>query len=201
MDITKERHAQLGLYVLKLFPTMMQFVFKYSIAPARLNRQFLLKTLHKVLTIDEIDLLKALPRVDNFTIDICYKILRFGSLIEEPKCKWGNIPHETEIEIGDDIQRIINLSNDIICKTSDDTTEVYSNNFEDNVKQIIKRVDVYLNCDDCQNLYQDLHKLQIDHSELLRQITEKQPIKGEVNVLCKFERCSGYYRVRPNIYM
>lgn len=187
MDITKERHAQLGLFVLKLFPTMMQFILKYSIAPAKLNREYLLKTLQKVFTEDEIDLLKTLPKVDNFTINICYKILRFGSLIEEPQCKWGNIPLEKDIKIEDDIQRIINYSNDVISRTSGEIDEIYSNVFEENVKQMITRVDVYLKSDDCQNLYQNLHELQIDLSEVLRQITGIKTIKGEVNLLSYVE--------------
>ncbi|CAC5361535.1 unnamed protein product [Mytilus coruscus] len=57
--------------------------------------------------------METLPNVDDFTVELCYKILRYEVEIDEPTCKWGNIPHETEVKLSDDIQRILNATNDI----------------------------------------------------------------------------------------
>ncbi|XP_071149102.1 uncharacterized protein [Mytilus edulis] len=180
MDGTKERHAQLGVFVLRLFPTIVQLILKDNITPGKLKRMYLNKTLNTALTDTDIGLMKMLPNMDDFTIEICYKILRFENLIEEPKCKWGNIPHETELAIADDIQRILNASNEVITKTSEEITKNFRDSFDDNVKRIIERVDAYLNGDTCQRSYQNLHIQQIAVSELLEileEIIQTHPIK------------------------
>ncbi|XP_071150437.1 uncharacterized protein [Mytilus edulis] len=180
MDVAKIWHAQLGVFVLRLFPTIVQLILKDNITPGKLKRMFVDKTLNTALTNIDIGLLKTLPNMDNFTIEICYKILRFENLIGEPKCKWGNIPHETEIAIADDIQRILNASNEVITKTSREITKIFRDSFDDNVKRIIERVDAYLNGDTCQQSYQNLHIQQISVSELLEileEIIQKHPIK------------------------
>ncbi|CAG2221676.1 unnamed protein product [Mytilus edulis] len=187
MDGAKQRRAQLGVFVLRLFPTIVQLILKYYIAPVRLKRMFLDKTLKKQLKkqLTDVDtgLMKMLPNMDDFTIEICYKILRFEELIKEPKCKWGNIPHETEIDIADDIQRIINASNEVITKKSEEITQIVHESFDANVKRIIERVDAYLYGDTCQQSYQNLHIQQIAVSELLEileEIKQKHPIEGKI---------------------
>ncbi|VDI47975.1 Hypothetical predicted protein [Mytilus galloprovincialis] len=179
----KERHAKLGVFVLRLFPTIVQLILKDNITPGKLKRMFVNKTLNTVLTDTDVHLMKMLPNMDSFTIEICYKILRFENLIEEPKCKWGNIPHETEINIEDDIQRILNASNEVITKTSEEITQMFCDSFQDNVKRIINRVDEYLNGDTCQQSFQNLHIQQIAISELLKvleEILQKQPFYAKM---------------------
>lgn len=190
MDKAKENHAKIGAFVLRLFPTMMQLILKDNIPPGRLKRIFIDKTFSLILTDADIDLMKMLPNLDDFTIEICYKILRFENLIREPKCKWGNIPHETEVGIADDIQRILNFSNEVISKTSQELTTIYhESKFEDTVKQIVKRVDEYLRSDDCKKMYQHLHNQKIDTSEVLDKLTHTQHIQGKFkDNYCKFRK-------------
>ncbi|CAG2184702.1 unnamed protein product [Mytilus edulis] len=62
--------------------------------------------------------MEKLPNTDDFTIELCYKILRYENVLHEPSCKWGNVPHDTEVEIGDDVQRILNATNDVISNAT-----------------------------------------------------------------------------------
>ncbi|XP_076089018.1 uncharacterized protein LOC143059415 [Mytilus galloprovincialis] len=195
MDGAKERHAQLGVFVLRLFPTIVQFILKDHITPGTLKRMYLNHTLNTKLTVTDIGLMKMLPNMDDFTIEICYKILRFENLIGEPKCKWGNIPHETEIAIADDIQRILNASNEVITKSSEEITKMFRDSYVDNVKRITGRVDAYLNGNTCQQSYQNLHIQKISVSELL-QILEEVILKHPIKVIPSIMTTAGTTMMR-----
>ncbi|CAG2200457.1 unnamed protein product [Mytilus edulis] len=49
-------------------------------------------------------LIEQLPTQICLLVGLCYKILRFEHLIDEPKCGWKSELHDTELDIASDIQ-------------------------------------------------------------------------------------------------
>ncbi|XP_071144934.1 uncharacterized protein [Mytilus edulis] len=177
-DIFKKRHAQLGCMVLRLFPKVMQMILKYYITPEGLHTRFSKNDFRLVFTNNEVVLMEKLPNIDDFTVEISYKILRFEfNMLHEPKCKWGNIPHYTEIEIADDIQRIIHATNSIIKINTDNVTENYSENLLEEIKMIVTRIDSYLKQDDLTSLYNSLCRSEIDSNATLQELTSVKAIE------------------------
>lgn len=184
MSVTSENRKDiLGNLILKLFPKMMQLILKDYISPRGLRSKFLQKDIRTTLTKSEITLLEKLPKTDKFTVELCYKILRYENLMMEPKCKWGNIPHDTELEIADDIQRIINTTNDVISKQCDDITETYYNAIKQKTQNIAKRVDGYLHQDICLKMYRTICSSDLHSAEILQKLTLLQTIDGKIFAL------------------
>ncbi|CAC5423738.1 unnamed protein product [Mytilus coruscus] len=151
-DIFKDRHAKLGCMVLRLFPEVMQLILKEYATPNGVNRKYSQKDFHFVFKENEVVLMDKLPNMDDFTIEICYKILRFENMLDEPKCKWGNAPHDTEVEIADDIQRLINATNSIISINIEAVTENYSEKLLVEIKSIVTRTDSYFEQDTLESI-------------------------------------------------
>ncbi|CAG2216033.1 unnamed protein product [Mytilus edulis] len=171
-DIFKERHAKLGCMVLRLFPKVMQMILKDYITPKGLQTRFSKNDFRLVFTNNEVVLMEKLPNIDDFTVEISYKILRFEfNMLHEPKCKWGNVPHYTDVEIADDIQRIINATNSIIKINTDNVTENYSENLLEEIKMMVTRIDSYLKQDDLTSLYNSLCRSETDSNAILQDLT------------------------------
>lgn len=82
----------------------MQTILKEFMSPKGLQVKYRLKDIRTALTENETSLMEKLPNMDEFTIELCYKILRYENVMIEPSCKWGNAPKNTDIDIADDIQ-------------------------------------------------------------------------------------------------
>ncbi|XP_063409116.1 uncharacterized protein LOC134692588 [Mytilus trossulus] len=131
-----------------------------------------------VFTKNEIVLLEKLPNINDFTVEISYKILRFEfNMLHEPKCKWGNVPQDTDVEISDDIQRLINATNSIIKITSTEVTENYSENLLEEIKKMVTRIDSFLNQDDLGSLYNSLCLCEIDSISILQDLSQVKAIE------------------------
>ncbi|XP_071144932.1 uncharacterized protein [Mytilus edulis] len=176
-DTFKERHAKLGCMVLRLFPKVMQMILKDYITPKGLQKRFSKNDFRLVFTENEVILMEKLPKIDDFTIEISYKILRFEfNMLDEPKCKWGNVPHDTEVEIADDIQRLINATNSIIKINTEEVTAQYSEKMLEEIKCMVIRLDSYFEQDDLRNLYTSLCRSEKDSSSLLQDLTSVKAI-------------------------
>lgn len=151
-----ERHAKLGMVILRLFPTIIQMILKGHITSKGLNAKYRNNNLHVPLTNSEIALLEQLPNTDNFTVGLCYKILRFEHLIDEPKCGLKSKPHDTELDIASDIQRMLCRTNELLIKETKDITQDYYIQFIKKVEGIVSRVDIYLEQNKCQALFQEM---------------------------------------------
>lgn len=79
-------------------------ILRYYLTPSWLKQKYSKRHFSFVLKENEVVLKDKLPNMDEFTIEICYKILRSENILDEPKCKWGNAPHVTEVDISDDIR-------------------------------------------------------------------------------------------------
>lgn len=178
----KKRHEYLGSVVLRLFPKIMQTILKGNIFPKVLKMKYETKKLNFALTDAEIALMEQLPKTDNFTVVLCYKILRYEQLVKDPNCDWVNEPHDTEIGIADDIQRILCKINDILSKETKDITEDYYANFMKTLSEIVSRFDAYLEQDTCHTLYQELTR-NMEHtvdSTCLQELSNIRPIDGKL---------------------
>ncbi|CAG2220000.1 unnamed protein product [Mytilus edulis] len=178
---SKERQARLGNIVKKLFPKVMQKILKESVSPRGLQVKYQRKHIPIDLTENEISLMEKLPNIDDFTIELCYKILRYENVLHEPSCKWGNVPHDTEVEIGDDVQRILNATNDVISRKSDEISELYYEEFQKRTQEVLKRVDNYLCQDTCLQLYQTIQSSDINITGMQQEPTLMQEVNGMSN--------------------
>ncbi|CAG2207195.1 unnamed protein product [Mytilus edulis] len=180
-DIFKERHAKLGCMVLRLFPKVMQMILKDYITPKGLQKRFSKNDFRLVFTKNEVVLMENLPNIDDFTIEISYKILRFEfNMLDEPKCKWGNVPHDTEVEIGDDIQRLINATHSIIKINTEEVTAQYSEKMLEEIKCMVTRIDSYLEQDDLWNLYTSLCRSETDSSSIIQDLKSVKAIEESI---------------------
>lgn len=176
------RHALLGNIVLKVFPNVMQKILKKCISPDSLQAKYKKIDIRTVLKEGELKLMEKLPSMVDFTIELCYKILRDEHLILEPSCKWGNVPIDTEIEIADDVQRIVIATNEVISKKSEDVVETYCEEFRTKILKILIRVDTYLQQEDtCCNLYKTIHSSDINTQNTLQKLAQMPKINGMFN--------------------
>ncbi|XP_052067787.1 uncharacterized protein LOC127707295 [Mytilus californianus] len=169
-DIYRDRHAKLGCMVLKLFPKFMQMILKYYETPPGLKQKYLKQHFCFVFTEKEIDLMDKLPNMNEFTIELCYKILRSENRLDEPKCKWGNVPHVTEVEISDDIQRLINATNSIKNIKSQELTEKYLAQLLEEIRLIATRGDSFLQQDTLESMYNSLCRSETDSIDILQDL-------------------------------
>ncbi|VDI34330.1 Hypothetical predicted protein [Mytilus galloprovincialis] len=204
---SKERLARLGNIVKKLFPKVMQKILKECISPRGLQVKYQLNNIPTDFTDSEISLMEKLPNLNNFTTELCFKLLRFENLLHEPSCKWGNVPHDTEIEIGDDIQRILNATNDVISRKSDEISQLYYEEFQKRTQEVLKRVDNYLCQDISIQLYQTIQNSDIDITDMLQQLALMQQVNVIQTVDEDSENIERYSRVSrviidtfPNIF-
>lgn len=138
----RRRHEKLAKIVVQ-FRKIMQMILKENITPKGLKAKFTNKTLSVPLTDIEIALMEELPNINNFTVGLCYKILRLEKFIDEPKSKLPDT-RETKSEISYEINQIIDKRNNLIGQETNDITEEYYKTFTNEVKQIANRVDAYL---------------------------------------------------------
>lgn len=177
-----ERHAKLGIVILRLFPKIIQMILNENLTSKGLNTKYRNNNLHVPLTDAEIALLEQLPNTDMFTVGLCYKILRFEHLIDEPKCGWKSEPHDTELDIASDIQRMLCRTNELLIKETKYITQDYYIRFIKKVEGVVSRVDKYLEQNKCQALFQDtlLPLGQKDTIACLQELANIQPICGKL---------------------
>ncbi|XP_052097447.1 uncharacterized protein LOC127732452 isoform X2 [Mytilus californianus] len=192
---SNRRLARIGSIARKLFPKVMQKILKECISPRGLQVKYQLNNIPTDFTEIEITLMDKLPNLDNFTIELCFKILRFENLLHEPSCKWGNVPHDTEVEIGDDVQRILNATNDVISRKSEEISELYYEEFQNRTQQVLKRVDEYLCQDTCLQLYQTIRSSDINITDMLQELTLMQEVNAIHIVDEESEKLERYSRV------
>ncbi|XP_071146855.1 uncharacterized protein [Mytilus edulis] len=192
---SKERLARLGNIVKKLYPKVMQLILKECVSPRGLQGKYQQKHITIDFTENEISLMEKLPNIDDFTIELCYKILRYENVFREPSCKWGNVPHESEVEIADDVQRILNATNDVISRNSDEISELYYEEFHQRTRDVLKRVDKYLCQDTSIQLYQTIQSSNIDITDMLQQLALMQPVNVIQIVDEESENIERYSRV------
>ncbi|XP_052083005.1 uncharacterized protein LOC127720461 isoform X1 [Mytilus californianus] len=190
-----ERQAVLGSFVIRLFPQVMQGILKEYITSRGLTEKYKQKDIRAVLTVSEIALMDKLPNMVDFTIELCYKILRYEHLLPEPKCKWGNVPSDEDVEIIDDIQRILNGTNEIIRMKSDDISEDYYEEVCTTTHDVLKRVDKFLNLNTCVELYHAICQSKLNPTDIVSKLREVKQVNVTHNVHEVDENKERYSRI------
>ncbi|CAC5405962.1 unnamed protein product [Mytilus coruscus] len=179
---SEERHGKLGSIVLRVLPRVMQTILQEYISPRGLQMKYRLKDIRTYISEKEQSLMEKLPNMDDFTIELCYKILRFENFMYEPSCKWGNVPEDSAVEIADDIQRIIFAANEIISIKLADVSEIYFEKILKRLQEILHRVDTFLHKDTCLNLYKIICGLNIKYTDILQELVQMQQVNvAEMN--------------------
>ncbi|CAC5390121.1 unnamed protein product [Mytilus coruscus] len=192
---------QIWIYniVLILFPKMMQLLLQNLITPRGLLNKYNNRDLKVNLTETERSVMEKLPKMTEFTIELCYKIIRFENLVPEPSSQWEILPREDHKEITDDIKRIVFNTNDVINKQGNDVLNTSYETFKGNVKGIVTRIDLYLGIESCQQCYKEVILLDAQLDICLRELrklreidfissTTPKPIKIEVQNGERFAR-------------
>ncbi|XP_063431289.1 uncharacterized protein LOC134713952 [Mytilus trossulus] len=190
-----EIQAVLGSFVLGLFPQVMQWIIKEYITSRGLTEKYKQKDIRAPLTVSEIALMDKLPDMVDFTIELCYKILRYEHLLPEPMCKWGNVPSDEDVEITDDIQRILNRTNEIIRMMSADISEDYYEEVCTTTHDVLKRVDKFLNMNTCAELYHTICHSQLDPTVIVSKLREVKQVNVTHNIQEVDEKKERYSRL------
>ncbi|XP_071170985.1 uncharacterized protein [Mytilus edulis] len=190
-----ERQAVLGSFVLRLFPQVMQCIIKEYITSRGLTEKYKQKDIRAALTASEIALMDKLPDMVDFTIELCYKILRYEHLLPEPKCKWGNVPSDEDVGIADDIQRILNRTNEIIRMMFDDISEDYYKEVCATTHDVLKRVDKFLNTNNCAELYQTICQSKLNHTDIVSKLRGVKQVNVTHNIHEVDEKKERYSRI------
>jgi len=143
-----ERHASSLIVALELYPQMaIQMIHKWppNIVLMMIqndpNNKFM-----KSLNNSEKKLIPTL-NTDGFNkldISLLYKLIRRFNLVPEPSEKWGNRPLATNINQGDDIERMRNNRNDLVHRPRGSLSEEEGDKFFEESIEIACRVDNFI---------------------------------------------------------
>ncbi|CAG2235702.1 unnamed protein product [Mytilus edulis] len=137
----------------------MQLLLQSFITPRGLLNKYNNRDLKVALTDTEKSILEKLPKMTEFTIELCYKILRFEHLVPEPSSQWEILPDEDHREITDDIKRIVFDTNDVLNKLGEDILNTSYETFKVKVEGIVARFDSYLVQESCTQCYEKVISL------------------------------------------
>lgn len=160
--------------VFVLFPKMMRLLLQSFITPRGLLIKYNNGDIKVALTDTEKSEMEKLPKMTEFTTELCYKILRFEKLVPKPSSQWEVPPDKDHQEITDDIKRIVFNTNDVLHKLGEDTSNTCFETFKGRVEEIVARIDSYLNIESCKQWYEEDIPLETD---LDRCITELQNMR------------------------
>lgn len=198
----KDRLCELSVIGVNFLPKIMQFILKDIISPKGLKVKFKNRDLNVAFTEDENSVMSKLPNTANFTVSLCYKLLRYGNFIDEPTCKWGNIPDDTHVEISDDVLRILQIRNELIQKVHEGVSNDYYIETKRKMESIICRVDSYLESGNtkCLELYRSVCDSMDGASASLKILEKLSIIEGRVLVynefiIFSFTSCSMYVNI------
>lgn len=142
------KFGRCSIVAVKVFSKMMQEILeKSSIQPEQIY-QIIMRTqkFKRRLKRPEMTLIQTL-QTDGYSkldVSLVYKIAKFFNLIPSPSRKWGSNPLPTEIEIGDDVERIRMGRNNLVHRVNCEMTDVEMSSFFDDFMQVAERVDRYL---------------------------------------------------------
>ncbi|XP_071122060.1 uncharacterized protein [Mytilus edulis] len=160
--------------VFVLFPKLMRLLLQSFITPRGLLNKYNNSDMKFVLTEKEKSEMEKLPKMAEFTIELCYKILRFEKLVPKPSSQWEVPPEKDHQEITDDIKRIVFDTNDVLHKLGEDVSNTSYETFKGRVEEIVARIDSYLSIESCKHWYEEDIPLETD---LDRCMTELQKMR------------------------
>ncbi|VDI02853.1 Hypothetical predicted protein [Mytilus galloprovincialis] len=178
LSVERRLHAKLGWIVLKVFPKVMQWILTAHIGVAGLHTRYRNRNynLQMILTDNENNLMQKLPKIDEFTIELCYKILRSENYLHSSTDASFSVD---ETVVSDDIRCILLSTNDIIKKESRDITQNYAIKHLYKFELLLRRIDKFLNENGniCRSLYHEICKENIDELACLDELKKLQLIE------------------------
>lgn len=81
---------------------------------------------------------------DGFGLPLMYKIIRYLNLVPSPIQGWGSRPLETEVTIGDDIERIRQIRNDFVHREKTMISDIEISLYFSSFKNIAGRIEIFL---------------------------------------------------------
>lgn len=166
-----ERRARLACFVLELFPNIMRFsVLHYMLKKGLSNKYCNNIRYPSVFTTTELLLIQELPNVNNFTIQLCYKLITFEELLPTPSKGWGKFPDSNALKVEDDIERIRHGINEILTVNDEHFTECYLVKFLYKLEQIIQRLQIALGTTRVDSIYKSVLRKNIDTAVVLEEL-------------------------------
>lgn len=165
--------------VLVLFPKMMQLLLQSFITPRGLLNKYNNRDLKVALTDTEKSIMEKLPQMTEFTIELCYKILRFEHLVPEPSSQWQILTDEDHQDITDDIKRIVFDTNDIFNKLGEDILNTSYETLKVKVEGIVSRIDSYLGQELCKQCYEKVISLDTQLEICIKELKKLREIDGK----------------------
>lgn len=157
----------------------MQLLLQNLITPRGLRNKYNNRDLKLNLTESEKSEMEKLPKMTDFTIELCYKIIRFENLVPEPSSQWEILPDENHQEITDDIKRIVFITNDVFNKLGEDVSDKSYETFKAKVEGIVARIDSYLEQESCKHCFEEVIALEAQLDICLKELQKLREIHGK----------------------
>ncbi|CAG2236465.1 ERBB4 [Mytilus edulis] len=150
-SLEKNRCAKCSMVVLEVFPMIMQNLMAHTGTQAKTLYTAIMRNapFRRNLNKSELDMVDTL-QTDEYTkidVSLSYKIIVnfFQLSIPPPSRQWGAKPIDTEIGIGEDIERIRRERNSFVHRVNANISEALFDNFFVTFIEVGERIDVYLN--------------------------------------------------------
>lgn len=140
-------HTRLLLVVNNELPNILRELLLIKEPTYLLDQHIINSYLSRKLVSEEWLLIRSVKThmYNDFDIPLMYKIIRALNIVPSPTKGWGALPTETEVTLGDDIERIRRIRNMFVHREnttiSDNELVIYFSTFKD----IASRFEMYLN--------------------------------------------------------
>lgn len=141
-------YARLRLATQKVLPNILRELLLIKEPPHLLEAHIDTSYLSNNLKPREWNIIKAVRKnlYGEFDVPLIYKIIKTLNLVPYPTKGWGNQtpPAETEITVGDDIERIRRIRNEIVHRGNANISDTELTYYFSIFKNIARRLELYL---------------------------------------------------------
>ncbi|CAC5385892.1 unnamed protein product [Mytilus coruscus] len=147
------RHGRISIVVADILAEMLQDIIAHAQMPpkALYDRIVQTKDFNKKLSPEEWQVVNKLANPHKgfkvLDVSLAYRIVKHfrNTFVTKPTRNWGSNPTPTEVEIGDDVERIRRARNRYLHGLSINITEKTMSDFFKEFTEVAKRIDQYLN--------------------------------------------------------
>lgn len=147
------RHGRISIVVADILSEMLQDIIAHAQMPpkALYDRIVQTKDFNKKLSPEEWQVVNKLANPDKgfqvLDVSLAYRIVKHfrNTFVTKPTRNWGSNPIPTEVEIGDDVERIRRARNRYLHGLSINISETIMSDFFKEFTEVAKRIDQYLN--------------------------------------------------------
>ncbi|CAC5394094.1 unnamed protein product [Mytilus coruscus] len=147
------QHGRISIVVADILAEMLQDIIAHAQMPpkALYDRIVQTKDFNKKLSPEEWQVVNKLANPHKgfkvLDVSLAYRIVKHfrNTFVTKPTRNWGSNPTPTEVEIGDDVERIRRARNRYLHGLSINITEKTMSDFFKEFTEVAKRIDQYLN--------------------------------------------------------